>query len=71
MILCFPPLQLHFENKRPRGKVATYKQNLQLCSHWGLVQIDLTQMPGNMLPIGAREHASYWHQGPTRTKTIA
>lgn len=55
MILCSSPLQLHFENKRPRGKVASHKQNLQLCSHRGLMQIDLTQMPGNMLPTDTSE----------------
>lgn len=49
------PLQLHFENKRPGGKVTTHKQNLQLCSHRGLVQMGLMQMPENILPIDTRE----------------
>lgn len=55
MMPCSSPLQLHFENKRSGGKVATHKQNLQLCSHRGLVQMGLMQMPENVLPIDTRE----------------
>lgn len=55
MMPCSSPLQLHFENKRLGGKVAAHKQNLQLRSHRGLVQMGLMQMPENIIPIDTRE----------------